>query len=58
MGSQGGDGARILLCWDWLALRRRGELDGAEAAESENRGEKEKPITASELYSAAKRARG
>ena len=58
MGSQGGDGARTLLCQDWLALRRQGELDGAEAAVSGNRGEKGKPTTASELYSASKRARG
>jgi len=40
MGSQGGDGAGTLLFQDWFALRRRGELDGAEAAASGNRGEK------------------
>jgi len=58
MGSQGGDRARTLLCRDWLALRSRGKLDGVETAASGNRGEKGKQTTASELYSAAKRARG
>ena len=57
LGSQGGDGAGTLLCRDWFALWRRGELDGAEAAASGNRGEKRKPTTVSELYSMAKRAR-
>ena len=57
MGSQGGDRARTLLCRDWLALRSRGKLDGVETAASGNRGEKGKQTTASELYSAAKRAR-
>jgi len=57
MDVQGGDGARTLLCQGWFALGSRGELDGAEAAALGNRGEKRKPMAASELYSAAKRAR-
>ena len=57
MSSQGGDRAGALLCRDWIALRSRGELDGAEAVASGNRGEKRKPTMTSELYSAAKRAR-
>ena len=57
MGSQGGDGAGTLLCRGWLALRSRGKLNGVETAASGNRGEKGMPTMASELYSAAKRAR-
>ena len=54
MGSQGGDGARTLLCWDWIALRRRGELAGAEATASGNRGEKEEWRRRSRLIQQAK----
>ena len=56
--AQGVGETRTLLFQGYLALRRQGELVGVEAAVSGNREEKEKQMTASRLYSAAKRARG
>ena len=52
--AQGAGETETLLSWGYLALRRRGELAGAEAAASGNRGEEEKQITSSRLYSAAR----
>ena len=52
--AQGAGETETLLFWGYLALRRRGELAGAEAAASGNRGEEEKQITLSGLYSTAR----
>ena len=55
--AQGVGETETLLFRGYLALRRRGEVAGAKAAASGNRGEKPKSTTASELYSATKSAR-
>ena len=52
--AQGVGETETLLFRGYLALRRRGELAGLEAAASGNRGEEEKQLTSSGLYSAAR----
>ena len=55
--AQGAGETETLLFRGNLALRRRGELAGVEAAASGNRGEEEKQLTSSGLYSVARGVR-